>query len=203
MIGGSLGVAACVAMTGWPVTYQKERDVILAFGAGPEVSEVFPDYLLTSPVNQTFAAVAARWRPMTLRQKFEDVVIFVLAALITVIIAMAVWSLALKILSSAVPSNGFDPTDYVVFQALFGSILTVIIALEFQRSLMVVTERRHGIVQVRTVVLIALLAIVRKVLILDLVTTDAALLFGLAATILALGAVHRLVRERGGGAGLS
>jgi uncharacterized membrane protein (DUF373 family) len=149
-------------------------------------------------LNQTFAAVAARWRPMSLRQKFEDVIIFVLTALITVIIAMAVWSLALKILSSAVLSNGFDPTDYVVFQALFGSILTVIIALEFQRSLMVVTERRHGIVQVRTVVLIALLAIVRKVLILDLVTADAALLFGLAATILALGAVHRLVRERDG-----
>jgi uncharacterized membrane protein (DUF373 family) len=63
----------------------------------------------------------------------------------------------------------------------------------------VITGRRLGIVQVRTVVLIALLAVVRKLLILDLASTDAALLFGLAAAILALGAVHRLVGERDGG----
>lgn len=49
------GVAACVAMTGWPATYQDERDVIQAFAAGPEIAQVFPDYLLTAPVNQTFA----------------------------------------------------------------------------------------------------------------------------------------------------
>jgi Phosphate-starvation-inducible E family len=48
-------------------------------------------------------------------------------------------------------SSGFDPTDYAVFLALFGMIFTVIIALEFKRSLLVVAERRHGIVQVRTV----------------------------------------------------
>jgi Phosphate-starvation-inducible E family len=41
-------------------------------------------------------------------------------------------------------------------------IFTVIIAREFKRSLPVVAERRHGIVQVRTVILITLLAIVRK-----------------------------------------
>lgn len=50
------GVAACVAMTGWPTTYQKERDVIQTFAAGPELAEVFPDYLLSAPVNQAFAA---------------------------------------------------------------------------------------------------------------------------------------------------
>jgi hypothetical protein len=37
-------------------------------------------------------------------------------------------------------------------QALFGMIFTVIIALEFKRSPLAVAERRHGIVQVRTVV---------------------------------------------------
>jgi uncharacterized membrane protein (DUF373 family) len=77
--------------------------------------------------------------------------------------------------------------------------MTVIIALEFQRSLVVITGRRLGIVQVRTVVLIALLAVVRKLLILDLTSTDAALLFGLAAATLALGVVYRLVGERDGG----
>ena len=50
--------------------------------------------------------------------------------------------------------------------------------------------------QVRTVVLIALLAIVRKVMILDLASTEALQLFALAATILALGAVYWLVRDQ-------
>ena len=40
--------------------------------------------------------------------------------------------------------------------------MTVIIALEFKRSLLVVADRQHGIIQVRTVILIALLAIVRS-----------------------------------------
>ena len=123
----------------------------------------------------------------------------ILSALITLMIAMAIWTLVLKLLSSIVLSGGFDPTDYEVFQTLFGMIMTVIIALEFQRSLVVITGRRLGIVQVRTVVLIASLAVVRKLLILDLASTDAALLFGLGATILALGAVHWLVGEGGGG----
>jgi uncharacterized membrane protein (DUF373 family) len=46
------------------------------------------------------------------------------------------------------------------------------------------------------VILIALLAIVRKLLILDLSTTGAEQLFGLAAAILALGSVYWLVRDQ-------
>lgn len=48
----------------------------------------------------------------------------------------------------------------------------------------------------RTVILLAMLAIVRKLIILDLKTTDALQLFALAAAILALGCVHWLVREQ-------
>ena len=94
---------------------------------------------------------------MTLYQKFEHAVILLLTGLIAVVVALAVWNLALKVVTSIV-SSGFDPTDYTVFQSLFGMIFTVIIALEFKRSLLVVAERQHGIVQVRTVILIALLA---------------------------------------------
>ena len=77
-------------------------------------------------------------------------------------------------------------------------IFTVIIALEFKRSLLVVAERQESIVQVRTVILIALLAIVRKLIILDVASTDDLQLFALAAAILALGAVYWLVRIRTG-----
>ena len=48
----------------------------------------------------------------------------------------------------------------------------------------------------RTVVLIALLAVVRKLIIVDLSNTDASKLLALAATILALGGVYWLVRHQ-------
>ena len=48
----------------------------------------------------------------------------------------------------------------------------------------------------RTVVLIALLAIVRKLMIIDLSATDANHLFALSGAILALGGVFWLVRDQ-------
>jgi uncharacterized membrane protein (DUF373 family) len=143
-----------------------------------------------------FRQARAEWMLLTLYERFEQVVILILTGLISLVVVFAVWNLALKIFHAVLAPQGFDPTDYSVFQAIFGAIFTVIIALEFKRSLLVVAERKESIVQVRTVILIALLAIVRKLIILDLTSTDALQLFALAAAILALGAVYWLVRDQ-------
>jgi uncharacterized membrane protein (DUF373 family) len=132
-------------------------------------------------------------RLLSLYQRFEHIVIMFLTALIAVIVIAAVWNLSLKILFGLVLSGSLDPSDYTIFQAVFGMIFTVIIALEFKKSLLVTAERRESIVQIRSVVMIALLAICRKVIILDLRETDAPQLFALAAAILALGVVYWLI----------
>jgi len=132
------------------------------------------------------------FEPLTLYQKFEHVCIMILTALIAVVIAFSIWHLALKIAAS-IHASTFDPTNYEVFQTVFGMIFTVIIALEFKRSLLVLAERVSGIVQVRSVLLIALLAVVRKLIILDLAHTEALQLLALAAAILALGGCYWLV----------
>jgi uncharacterized membrane protein (DUF373 family) len=142
-----------------------------------------------------FAAARVQWSLFTFYQKFEHGVITLLTVLIAFVIALAMWNLMLKVVNSVIYSN-LDPTDYEVFQALFGMIFTVIIALEFKRSLLIIAERKQHVVQVRTVVLIALLAVVRKLMIFDLKSTSASELFALAATILALGAVYWLVRDQ-------
>ena len=146
-------------------------------------------------LKQQLAEMRIVWEPLTLYQKFEHASILILTGLIAVVIALAIWNLALKILFS-VFSSSFDPTDYTVFQSVFGMIFTVIIALEFKRSLLVVAERRDSVVQVRAVVLIALLAVVRKLIILDLKSTEALQLLALAAAILALGGVYWLIRDQ-------
>ncbi|MEA2806943.1 MAG: hypothetical protein QOJ17_1084, partial [Rhodospirillaceae bacterium] len=63
-------------------------------------------------------------------------------------------------------------------------------------SLLVVAERKDRVVQIQAVVVIALLAVCRKVLILDLAETDAWHILSLAAAILALGGVYWLIRDR-------
>ena len=146
-------------------------------------------------LQREIGAARSRWDPLTFYEKFEHLVILVLTALIAVVVALAVWNLAVKIAVSLF-TTGLDPTDYRVFQALFGMIFIVIIALEFKRSLLVMADRRHSVVQVRTVLLIALLAVVRKLMILDLATTDTPQLFALAAAVLALGGVFWLVRDQ-------
>jgi hypothetical protein len=78
-------------------------------------------------LKEEFALARSGWNLMTFYQKFEHSVILLLTALISVVVALAVWNLTVKIVSS-VFTTGFDPTDYAVFQSLFGMVFTVIIA---------------------------------------------------------------------------
>jgi hypothetical protein len=67
-----------------------------------------------------------------------------------------------------VESHLVNPADSQVFQGLFGMVLTVHIGLEFKRTLLVVRHHRRAVVRVRSVILVALLALVRRFIILDL-----------------------------------
>jgi uncharacterized membrane protein (DUF373 family) len=151
---------------------------------------------ITMPMRAEVLAATAHWRSLTAYRKFEHIVVMIVTALIAVVIVVAVWNLTLKILLSLLRWQTFDPADHAVFQTVFGMIFTVIIALEFKRSLLVVAERGSSIVQVRTVILLAMLAVVRKLIILDLSTIDSSQLVALAVAILALGIVYWLVRDQ-------
>jgi uncharacterized membrane protein (DUF373 family) len=143
-----------------------------------------------------YSAAVEQWKILPVYQKFERIVIAVLIGLIAIVVISALWNLALTIFADLVLSQRFDPTNHLVFQTVFGMIFTVIIALEFKRSLLLETGPRGAVVQVRAVILIALLAVVRKLLILDIGTANASELFALSAATLSLGGVYWLVREQ-------
>jgi uncharacterized membrane protein (DUF373 family) len=147
-------------------------------------------------IRQELRDTKERFRLLSLYQRFEHIVVLFLTALIDVIVVAALWTLSLKILFGLVLSGSLDPSDYSAFQVVFGMILTVIIALEFKKSLLVVAERRDTVVQIRSVVMIALLAICRKVIILDLTETDALHILAFAAAIFALGTIYWLIGNR-------
>lgn len=138
--------------------------------------------------------VQAEWAVLTLYQRFESVVAVVLTTVTALVIVVALYHLVRQVVGGLI--LGLDPLDQAVFQAVFGELLTVMIALEFNHTLQFVVARKESIIQTKIVLLISLLALARKVIVLDLETVSMNELLGLAALILALGAVYWMMRER-------
>ena len=102
-------------------------------------------------IKEEFRDAREKFKLLSLYQRFEHIIIIILTALISVIVVVAVWNLSLKILFGLILSGNLDPSDYAIFQGVFGMIFTVIIALEFRQTLLVISERRRSIVHVRAV----------------------------------------------------
>jgi len=139
-----------------------------------------------------FIDLHSKWKTLSLYERFEQTVVSVLTLVIAIIITLAAWQLLLHTLK-LVETHAVNPADSQAFQGLFGMVLTVLIALEFKHTLLVVRHHRRAIVQVRAVVLIALLALVRRFIILDLYQTTPSVVAALAGAALALGIVFWLV----------
>ncbi len=135
------------------------------------------------------------WKLLSFYEKFEETVAILLTAVIAVIIVAALINLIFNV--AVLLIDGLvNPAEKSVFQAIFGMIMTLLIALEFKHSILKVVARRESIIQVKTVILIALMAVARKFIILDINTTSAATIAALSAAILTLGIAYWLVRIR-------
>jgi len=135
------------------------------------------------------------WRVLSYYQRFEGLVALVLTLVVALIIVVALFRLTYGVVTGLVLGL-LDPLDHAIFQSVFGEILTLLIALEFNHTLQFVVNRQQSIIQTKIVLLIALLAIARKFIVLDLASVDAAQLLGLAAVTLALAVAYWLIRER-------
>jgi uncharacterized membrane protein (DUF373 family) len=135
------------------------------------------------------------WSVMTIYERFEQVVVLALSAVITVIIIFALWRLVYEVFTQLI-LEALNPLEYSVFTKLFGMIMTLLIAMEFKHSIIKVVLRREHIIQVKTVILIAQLALARKFIILDLHSYDALQVFALGFAVLVLSIANWLLRER-------
>jgi len=151
--------------------------------------------LRPSLLSKAVAEVRQHWPDLSTYARFEYVISLIITALIGAVIVVAVVHLTIRVAVLLVFGLA-DPLDHTAFQIIFGMILTVLIAVEFNHSLVSVLERRDGVVQVRTVLLIALLAVVRKFIVLEVQDVQPLTLIGLAFTALSLGGVYWLVRDQ-------
>ena len=149
------------------------------------------------PVPRNWSDIRRDWPLLTAYQRFEAGVAFVLTLVIGVVILVALYRLVISVIDSLLLRT-LNPLEHTVFQEVFGEILTVLIALEFNHTLHFVITRELGVIQAKIVVLIALLALVRKLIVVDLYAVPPASLAAVAALILALGVTYWLMRERDG-----
>jgi uncharacterized membrane protein (DUF373 family) len=135
-----------------------------------------------------------QWRVMGFYERFEQVIALALSGVIAVIIVISLIQLV-RVVFTLLLAEAFNPLDHSVFQTVFGMIMTLLIAMEFKHSIIKVALRRESIIQVKTVLLIALLALSRKFIILEQDISPAKLA-ALAGAALALGVTYWLLRER-------
>ncbi len=125
-------------------------------------------------------------------EQFERLVAVILIFIISIIVAISVYRVADTAYNALVIGHE-DPLSYAFFQKTFGQIMTVLIAIEFNQSIVQIVRRIENIFQIKIVLLIAMLALTRKFIILDINNISFEKMLGLAAIMLTLGIVYRLV----------
>lgn len=132
-------------------------------------------------------------RVMTAYERFEQIIALALSGVITVIVVVSFIQIV-RTVYLLLFLEAFNPLEHQVFQTVFGMIMTLLIAMEFKHSILRVALRRDSIIQVKTIVLIALIALARKFVILDPEASPARIA-ALAGACVALGAVYWLLRS--------
>ncbi|MGV5066825.1 phosphate-starvation-inducible PsiE family protein [Pseudomonas aeruginosa] len=136
----------------------------------------------------------SQWRLMTVYERFEQVVVITLSGVMSMVIVISLIQLIRHVFTLLV-MDALNPLDHKVFQLVFGATMTLLIAMEFKHSIVRVALRRDSIIQVKTVILIGLIALARKFVILDREASPGKIA-ALAGATLALGATYWLLRER-------
>ena len=134
------------------------------------------------------------WDVLSYYQRFESAVAFALTVVISLVILVALYRLYAEVVT-ALLFKAVDPLEHAVFQSIFGEVVTLLIALEFNHTLRYVVARHQSITQTKVVLLIALLAVARKFIVLDIHEMSPGYLLALSAITLALGATYWFVRQ--------
>ncbi len=135
---------------------------------------------------------------MKVVQRFEHVVTIVLLAIMMLAILVATIDLGLKLVERLL-SEPFLILEVDEVTDIFGFVFMVLIGLELLETIKTYLSKEQ--LHVEVVFLVAMIAIARKVILLDVKHMDAPVLYGIAAIILALAAGFfflRLAYRKGG-----
>jgi uncharacterized membrane protein (DUF373 family) len=136
------------------------------------------------------------WKKLLTYEFFERAASRVVMLFIAIIIVYTLILMALTLFDQL----KFNPTyiDTEALREVFGSILSILILIEFNHSIALAITKRSGVLQARPIVLITILVIARKVILLDFSTASFEQLIGIGALAIAFGLLFWLISARAG-----
>jgi len=137
------------------------------------------------------------WKQSLSYETFERVASRIVMFFISIIIVYSLILMAITLVDQFRLNPTYLDTDSL--RDVFGSILTILILIEFNHSIALAISSRTGILQARPIVLITILVIARKVILLDFAAATFEQMLGIAAVALAFGLLFWLINARGAG----
>ncbi len=124
-------------------------------------------------------------------ERIEVIVSKILSAFMILVIAVAIWHLGLDLFQSlfAKTEDSFTRTLF----SIFGLFLNVLIALEILENITAYLKKH--VIQLELVIVTSLIAVARKIIILDLEKTTELGIIALASAILALSISYWVIRN--------
>jgi uncharacterized membrane protein (DUF373 family) len=146
-----------------------------------------------------FPEVFSGWGKLSQYRRFERLISLILSISIGLLVLVAIFFLISNVFTLLFVQTQ-DPFNFRLFQAIFDMVLTILIAMEFNNSIVRTMEedgRLGGFIHVEVVVLIAIMAVVRKFMVMDVERVDPLYLLALGGAILALGGTYWLLKKAG------
>jgi uncharacterized membrane protein (DUF373 family) len=141
-----------------------------------------------------FKTLKRLWKEMTYYERFEQIVSRIVMVLIAALIVYLLIFIAVDLFDEF--KRGLALADVEALKDVFGSILTILILIEFNHSIALALGKRSGVLQARFIVLIAILVIARKVILLDFSTASFEQLIGISGIAIAFGLLYWLINLR-------
>jgi uncharacterized membrane protein (DUF373 family) len=125
--------------------------------------------------------------------QFELIISGILLVVISIIIIYSTGQVVITLVADF--HTGVHFAEQGALKDTFGLILGLLILIEFNHSIALAMRRRSGVLEVRVVILIAIIVIARKLILLDYATTGLNTLLGLGGLALSLGALYWLLTD--------
>ena len=148
-----------------------------------------------NPPPKNIHTLKETWPNLTIFERFEYIVMLFVSVVLAIIILIALFRLIENVYQLVI-SQIVHKTDFKAFQTTFGMLLTLLIAFEFRNSINALLEGVGLLIQVKIIVLIAILALARKFLVLDPKEYEASMVAAYALVALSLGVIYWLLGIR-------
>ena len=141
-----------------------------------------------------FEGLKRRWKDLAPYELFEQITSRIVMFFISIVIVYSLILMGIELFEQL--GLGLTFIENESLRDVFGSILTILILIEFNHSIAVALSKKSGILQARPIVLITILVIARKVILLDFNTATFEKMVAISGMAVAFGVLYWLMTAR-------